>query len=815
MTVPLENATSLSIHSKIFAGGDEMGTLLRFRALVTAGWDIVYRVSPDWSEMYYLQGRDFIADTYEPTRNWLEKYIPLYEQPKVKTAIRKAVLTKNVFKLEHRILRTDGSVGWTLSRAVPILDTQGKVVEWFGAASDITSRKQAEEALRISQAESERQRRLYEAILNNTPDLAYVFDINHHFIYANEVLLKMWGRTREEALGKTFLELGYEAWHAAMHDREIEQVIATKKPLRGEAPFTGTFGRRIYEYIFVPVLGEDGKVEAIAGTTRDVTERKKVEEALRSHSKQFETLLNAAPLGVFLVDADFRICQVNPVALPILGDIPGGLLNRDFSEIIHHLWPKDHADEVVNIFRRTLEIGEPYFTPECAEFRIDRKVMEYYEWRTERIILSDGRFGLVCYFRDISQQVQSREAIAEARDKAEAASHAKSEFLANMSHEIRTPMNAVVGLSGILAMDTALSSKQKEMVNTLQLSAQSLLGLINDLLDIAKIETNQIELEHIPFTLGEIIGEIFGMLSVKACEKGITLEHDDSVVDQKRFMGDPLRIKQILMNLISNAVKFTEKGRVTVSITTSPQQEPNHTYVHVIVSDTGIGIASDKLEGIFEKFTQGDTSTTRKYGGTGLGLAISRNLAEIMGGGITAKSVLGKGSEFTLHLPLELAGISETHSASHGNNTPEKPETDTIHGHILLVEDYKPNVMVAAHMVESLGYTFDIATNGEDALAKIQTGRNRYDAVLMDVQMPDMDGFEATQIIRREEKAKQLPRLPIIAITAHALQGDRERCLEAGMDQYISKPFQMNELKAILKRYSARGNVAESPQPQG
>jgi CheY-like chemotaxis protein len=210
--------------------------------------------------------------------------------------------------------------------------------------------------------------------------------------------------------------------------------------------------------------------------------------------------------------------------------------------------------------------------------------------------------------------------------------------------------------------------------------------------------------------------------------------------------------------------------------------------------DTGIGIAPNKLAGIFEKFTQGDTSITRKYGGTGLGLAISKNLAEIMGGSITIKSQLGKGSEFTLHLPLELADDTSAYSAIAEKNQVETPELLPMRGCILLAEDYKPNVMVATYMLESLGYSCDLAINGKEALEKIRTNKGKYTAVLMDVQMPGMDGFEVTKIIREEEKAKGLPRLPIIAMTAHALQGDRERCLKAGMDDYISKPFEPQDL---------------------
>jgi CheY-like chemotaxis protein len=235
-------------------------------------------------------------------------------------------------------------------------------------------------------------------------------------------------------------------------------------------------------------------------------------------------------------------------------------------------------------------------------------------------------------------------------------------------------------------------------------------------------------------------------------------------------------------------------------MSTTPDEEPGYCNVHIAISDTGIGIAPGKLKSIFEKFTQADSSTTRKYGGTGLGLAISKNLAEIMGGSITIKSDPGKGAEFTLNLPLELADESAAHKVIAEVDQKQPPDLPVEHGCILLVEDYKPNVLVAALMLESLGYSYDVVSSGLEALETIRVNRGKYMAVLMDVQMSGIDGYETTKIIREEEKAKDLPRLTIIAMTAHALQGDRERCVEAGMDDYISKPFQQQQLKDKLAR---------------
>ncbi|MBC8026389.1 MAG: response regulator [Steroidobacteraceae bacterium] len=256
----------------------------RFRALATATSDVIYRMNPDWTEMRHLEGREFIVNTLAPEKHWMERYIHPDDREDVKAAIAASIRDKKLFELEHRVVRVDGTLGWTHSRAVPMISPEGDILEWIGMASDVTARRQAQETLLT-------QRRLYEAILTNTPDLAYVWGRDHRFLYANEGLLKMWGRTWDEAIGKNCLELGYEPWHAEMHDREIDQVAATKLPVRGQVPFNGTFGPRMYDYVLVPVFGENGDVVAIAGTTRDVTDLKQLESSLREADRRKDEFL--------------------------------------------------------------------------------------------------------------------------------------------------------------------------------------------------------------------------------------------------------------------------------------------------------------------------------------------------------------------------------------------------------------------------------------------------------------------------------------------------------------------------------------------
>ncbi|MGZ9097524.1 MAG: ATP-binding protein [Micavibrio sp.] len=411
-------------------------------------------------------------------------------------------------------------------------------------------------------------------------------------------------------------------------------------------------------------------------------------------------------------------------------------------------------------------------------------VVSYYEDEMSRLA------GVLNVFQENSHQLEVE------RDKAEAASIAKSEFLANMSHEIRTPINVVLGLSSILGKSSPLTEKQKEFIATLQLSAESLLSIINDLLDFSKIETRSFELEIIPFNLLKVLEDVMAFMAVNAAEKGLALESDFRGIEGKEYTGDPTRIRQILTNLCGNAVKFTETGKVSLKAEARPAERPGYDDIIISVIDTGIGIESEKLDQIFDKFTQVDSSISRKYGGTGLGLAIAKTFAEMMGGKITAKSVYGQGATFEIHLslPVKREEISEiTHATPDANGKMAvMPETERI----LLVDDYPPNVLVARTYLEELGYQCDVAVNGAEAIEMVK--QKKYFAVLMDVQMREMDGYQATQKIRQHEEKTGAPRTKIIGMTAHALVGDREKCLAAGMDDYLAKPYHLEDLKKKL-----------------
>ncbi len=560
-------------------------------------------------------------------------------------------------------------------------------------------------------------------------------------------------------------------------------------------------GHTRFEWMHVTAQGEDLPVEISIVRSkngdedvavvyyRDLREIKENMRKAEQRLTDINNILDSAPYAINTWDKQFRPVDCNLATLSLYGFDS----KEDYLANFHRVMPETQKDGrvmaqvFVQRFTEAFETGYAYDEGELINIKIGRNFPVEI---TLKKLMIDGEEKIISYLNDITIQKTMMMEIAEshrelsiARDEAEKSSHIKGEFLANMSHEIRTPMNGILGLLHLLAL-TKMQDQQKFYVDKIIYSAESLLRIINDILDFSKIEAGKLEMERISFSLADLQEELRTLFAPKFIDKNIRGEiFSENILDTK-LIGDPLRLKQVLLNLIGNAIKFTDHGRITVSIDNVTYENPQQICYHFSVEDTGIGLSEEQCSRLFEAFTQADTSTTRKYGGTGLGLAISKRIVEMMQGTIGVESTVGKGSRFYFSAVFDLdLGTSKVEEKE---KTPvpikNKPLSKT--GNILLVEDNEINQLIAVELISSQGHTVDVAHNGQEAVDMVSCGD--YDIVFMDIQMPIMDGLTATRKIRDNEK---FAKLPIIAMSAHAMTGDREISLSHGMNDHLSKPI--------------------------
>lgn len=669
-----------------------------------------------------------------------------------------------------------------------------------GSLQQANKKLKQESAKQIEREKKTRQsERLFRSVFNQQFQFMAVVNPDGTVREINDLPLYIARLQRDEIIGKIFWETPF--WQSLTQMREewpkrLAYAAGVENPVLSEDKFQTVDGSiRIAACSIKAVRNEKNEVEFFIIQATDITERVQAQEALKESEERWRLAIEGMNDGIWDNNPETGEIYYSPRYKEMLGYNQSELPDEQKSwvRLVH---PEDHDYAIDQV--------KKYLGHEIPDFKIMfRMLHKNGSWRwilCRGMALWDAKGKPVRFTGANTDMTELRQAI----ENAEAASHAKSEFLANMSHEIRTPMNAVIGITNLLQDYDLAPEKKKEFLRTLHISAHSMMDLINDLLDFSKIENDQMELESIQFNLTELIEEIFSMMSVKAKERFIELVITFDPELNTSFIGDPLRLRQVIMNLVSNAIKFTERGLVAIHVNICENKKAeNKVNVCIDVRDTGIGIAEDKLETIFGQFSQADNSMTRKYGGTGLGLSISKSLIELMGGTISVVSTPGFGSKFSINVPLiPIENIGRKKDISGQSIEKSSFNADADHPHVLLVEDYKGNVIVATAMLENFGYNWDLAENGLEAVNKIK--EKEYDLILMDVQMPGMDGLQATRLIRQHENENNKNPTPIMAMTAYSLMGDKERCLEAGMDEYISKPFKPDEFKEkardLLKR---------------
>jgi two-component system sensor histidine kinase/response regulator len=707
-----------------------------------------------------------------------------HHSPKFFMDMYRTIVTGQPWRGEICNRASNGERFWLDTTIVPTMDRRGRVTRYTSVCVDITDRKLAEaELARLSERHAR--------AIGGSGVCLWDWDLVNDSIEFDSNWGSMLGYARQD-----IVLTPRKAWDRTVHPddlaRSLEQV---ERHCRGETSSFESEARLMHKdghWVWMLFRGSvnqrdrNGLALRISGTAVDISELKHAMRQAEQSQALLETVIDLLPQRVFWKDAEGRFLGANRNFKADAG--VDEILGKTDREVP---WagaqPDSSEDSRIMASRQPVLDRVQCFTHGGRT-----------EWRTTcKVPLIDARgevWGVLGTYQDITPFKQAEAELIEARNAAEAASRAKSEFLATMSHEIRTPMNGVIGFTELL-LQTQLDAEQRSMARTIRDSGGALLTVIDDILDFSRIEAGRMSIERSRVDAKVIAHDVVALLRPRAAEKGLQIDVQWPPLVPGRVMADAGRLRQVLINLVGNAVKFTEAGHVTIHASLEIEGT-----LRIAVEDTGIGIAAEHLPRLFAKFTQADSSTTRKYGGTGLGLAISKQLIELMGGRIGVHSRPGEGSTFWISMPVEDVE-QDADLQPHPQQEvapPPGPAQGLKHLRVLVVEDHAVNRMLATRLLTKLGCQVDCAENGRIACER--AAEQHYDLIFMDCQMPEMDGFEATKAIREREREAHR-HTPIIALTANAMSQDRKLCISAGMDDYVTKPYSPSDFEHALLRW--------------